>query len=253
MKHKDRLDYLYATPFFIRQNRNMYHFSSDSELLGRFIRPEEADRVLDIGTNNGVLLLYASMHRPQLLCGIDLFEEVIELARENLERNQVRAELYACPLQEFEHEPFSLVISNPPFFTSSRNDLKSANPYRRAARFTDTLSVQDLFFHARRLLTKQGRVCVIYPDQLFQEARREAEANGFSLLRLQNVLDQRGGVLKRRLMEFVRSDAAETIIEPDLYLDTMHEKTAAEQEGNLPGPQCLEKSAETAENKRICR
>jgi hypothetical protein len=54
-------------------------------------------------------------------------------------------------------------------------------------------------------------------------------------------------------MEFVRSDAAETIMEPDLFLDAMHEKTAPEQEGNLPEPQCLEKSAETAENKRICR
>ena len=32
------MDYLFGTPYEIEQPKDMYHFSSDSELLGRFLK-----------------------------------------------------------------------------------------------------------------------------------------------------------------------------------------------------------------------
>jgi len=216
-------DYLYSTPYTILQKENMYHFNSDSELLGRFCRIEKEDTVLDIGTNNGVLLHYASLHEPRAMCGIDLFPEVIETARENLAYNHLEAELQVTPLQEFEHEPFSCILCNPPFFTTQREDLKSENPYRRAARFTDTLSIHDLFLHAARLSCQTGRLSVIYPHSLMQEVLETASSNQFFLTRLQAVYDQKGGEVRRCLMEFSKEKKDTLEVMPIAWLNRLHE------------------------------
>ncbi|MBR2793227.1 MAG: methyltransferase [Solobacterium sp.] len=224
------MDYLYKTPYRIRQGKDMYHFSCDSELLGRFLTPRPEDTVLDIGTNNGVLLLYAFLHGPKSLSGIDLFDEVIELAKENLEQNGAFGDLRVCSLQEYEGGPFSLVVCNPPFFTSTKESLKSRNPYRRAARFTDTLTPRELFVHSRRLLCSEGRLDVIYPHEMMDEILSEAESAGLYLSRLQVAYDHRRGKAKRALMEFVRRNEEHLHVLPCVYLDRLHE------DGSYPEP-----------------
>ena len=46
------------------------------------------DIVLDIGTNTGALLLYASKFKPKKLIGIDINEKALELAKEKYEIKQ---------------------------------------------------------------------------------------------------------------------------------------------------------------------
>jgi tRNA1(Val) A37 N6-methylase TrmN6 len=65
---------------------------------------------------------------------------------------------------------------------------------------------------------------VIYPDAMAQEVLEAAKQNGFFLFRIQNVYDHKGGILKRRLFEFSLSAETETIQEPDLFLDALHEE-----------------------------
>ena len=56
---KIKIDYLHNHPNFkVCQHKDMYHFNSDTCLLGDFIKINENENVLDIGTNNGALLLY---------------------------------------------------------------------------------------------------------------------------------------------------------------------------------------------------
>ena len=217
------MDYLYGTPFAIEQDEKMYHFNSDSELLGRFLRPSQEDHVLDVGVNNGVLLLYAAMYYPFSLTGIDLFEEVIDLAKKNLSRYQIQAELAVSPLQDFHGGPFTLVLCNPPFFTVTREDLKSRNPYRRAARFTDTLTMKELLFHSRRLLSCKGRLDVIYPFSMLEDVLSEAKKNELFLSRIQPVFKSRRKEAERILMEFSKERQDTFIRMPPAYLDSLHE------------------------------
>ena len=67
------------------------------------------------------------------LTGIDLFENVIENAKENFIRNEVNADLYVCPLQEFMHAPFDLIVCNPPYFNTKNDALKNENERIKAA------------------------------------------------------------------------------------------------------------------------
>ena len=54
-----RYDYLHYHPDYkVAQHKDMYHFNSDTCLLGEFININKNDNVLDVGTNNGALLVY---------------------------------------------------------------------------------------------------------------------------------------------------------------------------------------------------
>ena len=217
------MDYLFGTPYEIEQPKDMYHFSSDSELLGRFLKIGRNDTVLDIGTNNGVLLLYASMHLPKKLAGIDLFEEVIETAERNLTRNGIEAELSAIPLQDYRHEPFNQLICNPPFFTNRNDSLKKENRYLRSARHDDTLPLTDLFHCSAGLLEKGGTLSIILPYDRFFDALSLAETEGFVPSRMAAVYDRKGGIRKRILLGFRYQEETDLQVEPIRYLDRLHE------------------------------
>ncbi|MBF1118284.1 MAG: hypothetical protein HXL58_05515, partial [Solobacterium sp.] len=96
-----KLDYLGGTEFLINQGDEFYRMNSDTELLGRFLRIKHQHRFLEIGCNTGAILLYASLRKPKELVGVDLFSEVFELTRQNLERYRVDAQLHACRIQDY--------------------------------------------------------------------------------------------------------------------------------------------------------
>ena len=52
-KHKDIVMY---------QDDTMFRINTDTMVLGEFLEVYKKDTVLDIGTNNGALLLYANIH-----------------------------------------------------------------------------------------------------------------------------------------------------------------------------------------------
>lgn len=178
-----KLDYLKGTEYSIKQNEGMYHFNSDTVLLGNFIDIHCKDSVLDIGTNNGALLLYAS--KAKQLCGIDLFEDVITLAKENLETNDVQAELHVCKLQDFKHEVFDVIMSNPPYFNTTNDSLKNENEHIKAARHEEYLTLSELVTHVDRLLKDNGTFYLVYrPDRLV-EVIEECKKHHLTLSRLQ--------------------------------------------------------------------
>ena len=166
-------DYLYGTPWHIHQEKGMYHFNSDTEFLGRMLQLEEGMRVLDVGTNNGALLLYAAMHTTTL-AGIDLFPETIALAEENLKRNGLTGKLTVSRLQDYQDEPFDAIICNPPYFATKKDSLKNDNLYLRAARHEEYLTMKELFAHSVRLLKKEGTLQIVHradqKDQLLAAA-----------------------------------------------------------------------------------
>lgn len=216
------MDYLFATPYEIQQDPSGYHFSSDTELLGRFLTLNEDDRVLDVGTNNGALLCYAALHDPELLAGIDLFPEVIALAEKNLTANGIRAELSVSSLQTFRHDPFTVIVCNPPYFESLPEELKNRNPYLYAARHRDYLSVLELFEHSRRLLEPGGRIMLVYPSELSRDVFTGAGETGFVLSRFCPVYDTQDGILKRFLLEFTLEREMPLKLLRPVYLDCLH-------------------------------
>lgn len=197
----------------------MYHFNSDTELLGRFTDVKRNDSVLDIGCNNGALLFYAKAKGALKLCGIDLFEEVIASAKENLERYEIDAELHTCPLQDFFHAPFSLILCNPPYFNTKNDSLKNQNTYIKAARHEEYLTLNDLFSNVKRLLKDNGRFSMVYRPDRLSEVLREAEKYGLYAKRLKIAYRSKEGEAKSILLEFVKNPDILLRVEAPAFLN----------------------------------
>ncbi|TFG82364.1 MAG: methyltransferase domain-containing protein, partial [Erysipelotrichales bacterium] len=98
-----KTDFLPGTTLRLHQRDDMFRFNSDTEALVAFIKVRKQDRVLDVGTNNGVLLLHCLSKGANEGVGIDLFEEAITLANENAQLNQLsHAKFIVCPLEFYE-------------------------------------------------------------------------------------------------------------------------------------------------------
>ena len=211
-----KLDYLDGTPYKIHQEKDMYHFNSDTEILGKYLRINERDTVLDVGTNNGALLFYASLFNPKLLVGIDIFEEVINIARDNLKMNNVEASLYTSKFQDFKHDKFSIIISNPPYFNSLN---ETNNKYLLAARHENHLTLDELFSNTDRLLETEGKLYLVYPYTKRFDVIKNADKYKFYLEETRIAYDHKGGNKKSMLFTFCRNNYGYTIINRVIYLD----------------------------------
>ena len=195
-------DYLPGTSYTVMQPADFYHFSSDAELLGSSLIIKKTDRVLDIGCGTGVLLLYAALHKPALLCGIDLFPEVIETARDNLARNGLDAELYAVKAQEFRHAPFDVIICNPPYFDTVSSDLINENQYLAAARHSVYLPIEELFQSVKRLLGEKGTFWLVQRPEALNRILKAAYDNRLCLSSQQYIYDRSTGKCRTMILSF---------------------------------------------------
>ena len=211
-------DYLPFTDFTVDQGEDMYHFNSDSVLLGRFMMAKHSHRVLDIGCNQGVLMLYASLHKPAEITGIDLFPEVLELCRHNLEMNHVSANLVCTNLQSYQDDPYHVIVCNPPYYESA-DHLRNENKYLRAARHTESLNTEDLFAGVDRLLHETGTFYTICRSSQLMKVINTAQKHHLFPSTLRIVYDHPEGTAKSVLMAFTRSKTRDTEILYPAYLN----------------------------------
>lgn len=214
-----KLDYLNGTNYTLYQPEDMYHFNADTELLGRFMDVHRKDSVLDVGCNNGALLYYAKQKNALKLTGIDLFENVIENAKENFVRNAVVADLYVCPLQEFMHAPFDLIVCNPPYFNTKNDALKNENARIKAARHEEYLCLDDLMKHVKRLLKDNGRFDMVYRPDRMKDVIAIGMQYGLYPKRLKIAYASKNKPAKSILLEFVKNKNILLDIEAPAFLN----------------------------------
>lgn len=212
-------EYLPFTEYTVIQPAEQYHFNSDTVLLGLFPVIRHKDSVLDIGCGQGALLLYASLQKPASLTGIDLYPEITETARRNLENNHVQAEIHTVPVQEFTGGPYDVILCNPPYFTTAEDTLKNDNRYLRSARHDDHLPMGDLFAAVRRLLKDKGIFSMVQKAEKLTALIYEAEKHGLYPCVMRIAYDREGGSAKSVLLSFSKSRKRELKILFPAYLD----------------------------------
>lgn len=212
-----RSDYLRNTPYRIVQPDDVYHFSSDSEHLGTFMRLKHTDHVLDIGCGTGVLMLYAAAQSPASVCGIDLFENVTAQALENMKLNDVEAEVITGRVQDLRGRQFDVIVCNPPFFRMNEAHLMSENETVRAARHEVHLTPEELFASVRRLMKDNGRFYLVHRMSRLNEIMAAALNSRLHAVRIKPVYD--GGTKNEGtlLMEFRSGTKGSLVFEMPLH------------------------------------
>lgn len=187
--------------FEVFNERSALKVGTDGVLLGAWAAAGcSPARILDVGTGTGVIaLMMAQRFTQSTVTGIDIDCDSVEEAAANFASSPWPDRLEAClkAVQDWQEET-DLIVSNPPFFI---NSLKAPDNRRSVARHTDTLQYRDLIAVAKRCLTADGRLAVIYSSSEAEVFAGEALSAGLFPVRICHVRTKDGKAPKRFLME----------------------------------------------------
>lgn len=156
--------------FTVLQDQTAMKIGTDAVLLGAWTTLETyPDTILDIGSGTGVIaLMLAQRSNAMTIDAVEIDEKAYEQTVENFERSDWGDRLfcYHASFQDFskemqeEEETYELIVSNPPFYT---DDFETADASRNKARFTSSLSFEDLLTGVAKTLTQNGIFSIIIP------------------------------------------------------------------------------------------
>jgi len=204
--------------FLIRQDKCAMKVGTDAVLLGAWVKPNGAKRILDIGTGTGVIALMLAQRTEALIDGIDIDDMACLQAQENVALSPwfERVRILHHSLQEYSEETttrYDLIVSNPPYFLDSS---KALGLERTTARHADLLPYVELIESVIRILDKKGKFCVILPYKeasILRELAKERGLHLSKLLRVRTRTDKE--TEKRQIMQFEFSPSSfseETIV-----------------------------------------
>ena len=187
--------YLPNTNINVYQHKLLYHISSDTVLLGNYLKANENEVVVDVGTNNGALLMYASICNPKLLIGIDINKEALNIARINFKKNNItNYHLINDKVQNVKLD-VDVIVSNPPFF-SPQPKIKNNSP-KFKSKHEDSLSLDELFIFVNNNLKPSGRFYLI--NRFVRLNEIEELANKYDL-RINDIWIENSTNDKKRIM-----------------------------------------------------
>lgn len=187
-----RLDYLpNHEEIKIYQDDEMFCINTDTMVLGEFLDIKKKDIVLDIGTNTGALLLYASKFKPKKLIGIDINEKALELAKENMKLNNItNVELIHADGNTFRNnEEVDVVIFNPPYFKTPSSD-KGSNKYLALAKHEDNFPLESMIQCVNRNLRNNGTLYFLFQTTRLNEGLKVLNEKKLVVKKMQFVYDE---------------------------------------------------------------
>lgn len=183
------MDYINDSKIEIIQDDNHFKMNSDTRNLGNFLEFRKNDyTILDVGTNNGALLLYAFLKKKaKHYYGVDINKDALKLAKTNLVNNGIKDfTLYNCDFKDLKMEQVDYIVSNPPYFDG---DHVSSNIDKRKARFAIYLPLEELIKNSKRLLKDRGSLFLVYPCFKLAQVIATLDKYKFGITRINFVYD----------------------------------------------------------------
>lgn len=195
--------------FTIHQDKTAMKVGTDAVLLGAWCSLQnQPDSMLDVGSGTGIIALMLSQRSDAMtIDAVEIDENAYEQTVENFEQSDWADRLfcYHASFQEFacemaeEGETYELIISNPPFYT---DNYETENVARNKARFTSSLSFEELLNGTSKLLHPQGVFAIVIPFKEEENFLCLAEKVKLYPKRICRVKGNPTASLKRSLIEF---------------------------------------------------
>ena len=168
-EEKYSVDSIWDPTIKIQQSRKGYRFAIDSVLLAHFLRLNADEEALEIGCGNGIILVLLShLQKYKRLIGVEIQNELAELARLNIKNNHAeRVEIIEADALELserlQKNSFHLLYSNPPYRKFGTGRL-NPSAEKAIARHEVRFKLNDLLNLAEEFLIDRGRLSVILPS-----------------------------------------------------------------------------------------
>ncbi len=215
--------------FTIQQDKAAMKVGTDGVLLGAWVKFNNPQTILDIGTGTGLIaLMLAQRSDAAQIDALEIEANAYEQAVDNFENSNWADRLfcYHASLKEFAEEideTYDLIVSNPPFYTDT---FVSSDEKRKTSRFEQSMPFKELIELSSKLLTEMGQLAVIIPHKEESYFLELAKKNKLFLNRLTRVKGTETTEIKRSLMQFSKIEKAAEIGE--LILETnRHQYTDA--------------------------
>jgi tRNA1(Val) A37 N6-methylase TrmN6 len=157
----------------ILQPATGYRAATDPVFLAASIPAREGQTVLEIGCGVGVALLCLGSRVPDLaLTGLELQPEYVDLARKNLETNDIEGNIICGDLRTMPREildqNFDHVMFNPPFYETQK--VSAPIDVGKSTAHVMDLSVSDWINVGIKRLKPKGRLTLIHRVDALPEA-----------------------------------------------------------------------------------
>lgn len=178
--------------FTVFQNNDVFKVSSESVLLGGWCDIPSPDiRCLDVGCGTGLLSLMLIQKGIRKITALDIDPQAIKQANDNfyIYNNELTAKaeihLICDDVMHFASETpnqasFDLIISNPPYFSSSlKSPISKKNLHKHATKFS-----WDIFFECSgKLLKEEGSLVFIFPAEEQKKVYERLKFHGFGIFK----------------------------------------------------------------------
>lgn len=153
------------------QSISGYRFSIDSVLITHFVKVRDEDRILDLGTGCGIimlLLLYRWGNRISRILGVEIQQNLADLAKKNLTANgfEERGRVELGDIKKLSAfilpESYDTIVCNPPFY-SPESGRRTENYEARLARHQILATLDDFLAASSLTVKNKGSVYFIYP------------------------------------------------------------------------------------------
>lgn len=224
----ERLDDLQAGGLQIIQSDEVFSFSLDAVLLAHYVSLKRRDRVIDLGTGNGVIPLLLTTRdgggpRTGEIVALEIQERLAEMAERSVRGNGLQETIKVVggdtrqATKMFGHESFDLVVCNPPYRPAGIGD-QSLNEHVKIAKHEITCTLEQAIEAAAGLCKYNGKVAFVHrPDRLADifTLMRGHKLEPKRMLLVHPKLDKRPNIL---LVEAIKGGKPELRIDPPLIV-----------------------------------
>ena len=161
----------------IIQRVDHFAFSLDSLLVSEFASiTKYTNKIVDLGTGNGVIPLFLSKKTKAKITGIEIQEISSDLAKRNVQLNNLEDQISIINddmknwRKYFRNNSIDMVISNPPFFKFDGNE-KQLNDLTQLtlARHEISITLEEIIQTASNLLKDKGHFALVHRVDRFMD------------------------------------------------------------------------------------
>lgn len=205
--------------FSISQTHDVFRVNTEAVLLAAWIERLHGKTILDIGSGTGVIGLALDFHfgHSCSITSLDVDINAYRLTRHNIHENNTHTvHAVHSSLEDFSansSSQFDIIVSNPPFFYEGYKSTKRRN---QLAKYTDSLSFEDLIANVESLLNSDGLFYVVIPSDRLEEMLTIAMRYDLHRMAHRTILPRLGLKPNRELLKFSRKKGE--VVQDVLYI-----------------------------------
>jgi tRNA1Val (adenine37-N6)-methyltransferase len=188
-------DTFYHGRILVSQKKEGYRFAVDAPLLADFIRTEQTDRCLELGTGCGIVSLLLSIKPFRHITALEIQESLADLASRNVRRNHLAKKICVIHTDFYDFRPprkFDVVFSNPPYIKAQAGQ-RSTVAEKWVAKHEVKCDILGIMQKTAELLKEKGRAYFIFTARRIPEFTLAVEDAGLVVQTRRLVYPRKGG------------------------------------------------------------